>query len=299
VSFDRKTQKYVDDLPEVMAANGVQTFTDTKSFPVKTDKTVVLLGNLHDYTTGYAIDHPQNTVMLPEMTQVCLDQLMLNSPDHFFMMVEGGNIDYAAHPNDGCTQLLQVINFDEALSIAYEFYKKHPDETLIVVTSDHETGGISLGCKHTRYNAYMQYVDHQKMSKDAFMAWSKEMLKSDTPYTWEQMKAMLEENFGFWTVLPVNEQQTASLKEKFEETFTRHSGTDQKTLYNTFNNFTVEVFKVINDICGFGWTSLSHTGGLVNVFAIGDDASRFQGFNDNTDIPRHILDAALPGTTLN
>ena len=60
-------------------------------------------------------------------------------------MVEGGKIDWACHGNDPATVFEEVIDLDNAVKVAYEFYKKHPKETLIVVTADHETGGMSLG----------------------------------------------------------------------------------------------------------------------------------------------------------
>lgn len=75
------------------------------------------------------------------MTESCLKHLERNGRDRFFMMVEG-NIDHAAHANDGGTVIKEVLNFNEALKIAYDFYLAHPEETLIVVTADHETGGM-------------------------------------------------------------------------------------------------------------------------------------------------------------
>ena len=59
-------------------------------------------------------------------------------------MVEGGKIDRAAHSNDLQGTILETLDFDEAIAVAYKFYQQHPDETLIVVTADHETGGTWL-----------------------------------------------------------------------------------------------------------------------------------------------------------
>ena len=59
-------------------------------------------------------------------------------------MVEGGKIDWACHSNDAATVFHEVMDMDNAIKVAYEFYEQHPDETLIVVTADHETGGIVL-----------------------------------------------------------------------------------------------------------------------------------------------------------
>ena len=60
-------------------------------------------------------------------------------------MVEGGKIDHACHANDPATFITELIDMDDAVKVAYEFYQQHPDETLIIVTADHETGGMVMG----------------------------------------------------------------------------------------------------------------------------------------------------------
>ena len=77
-------------------------------------------------------------------------------------MVEGGKIDYACHANDAATTFAEVEDFDNAIRVAYEFYEQHPDETLIVVTADHETGGIVLGTG--QYDQNLQALKYQRMS---------------------------------------------------------------------------------------------------------------------------------------
>ncbi|MBR2063911.1 MAG: alkaline phosphatase [Bacteroidales bacterium] len=80
---------------------------------------------------------------LGEMLELGIEYLGEKEP--FFIMCEGGDIDWTAHANKTMPMVMDVLEFDEAIAIAYEFYKKHPKETLIVVTADHETGGLSLG----------------------------------------------------------------------------------------------------------------------------------------------------------
>jgi alkaline phosphatase len=69
----------------------------------------------------------------------------LGEEDPFFIMCEGGEIDWAAHENKTMAMVHEVLDLDRAVQVAVEFYEKHPDETLIVVTADHETGGAVLG----------------------------------------------------------------------------------------------------------------------------------------------------------
>ena len=78
-------------------------------------------------------------------------------------MVEGGKIDWACHSNDAATVFHEVMDMDNAIKVAYEFYEQHPDETLIVVTADHETGGIVLG--KGPYTLNLQALKSQKVSE--------------------------------------------------------------------------------------------------------------------------------------
>ncbi|MFO7368883.1 MAG: alkaline phosphatase [Bacteroidales bacterium] len=80
--------------------------------------------------------------MLPTATQTALNILSNNSKG-FFLMVEGSQIDWASHSNDGANVAEEVIDFDEAVGVALSFAKKHP-KTLVIVTADHETGGLTI-----------------------------------------------------------------------------------------------------------------------------------------------------------
>ena len=246
---------------------------------------------------GYAIDSIQGAVTLPQLTQAGLDQLMRVSPDKFFMMVEGGSIDHAGHGNDGGTSVREVIAFNDALQIAYDFYLAHPDETLIVVTADHETGGMSVGCQATGYSVRPDKVAAQKVSKEEFNNYCKGIFRSRMVYTWTDMEDYLRENLGFWTAVDLTPAETEELHRMFVEVFeNRNQALDDKTLYANFDGFTSEVFKLLNAKAGYGWTSSGHTGSPVPVYAIGVGAQRFSSLNDNTDLPKKIME--IMGRTL-
>ena len=85
---------------------------------------------------------PEGHVLLQEMLELGLKRLGDKKP--FFIMCEGGEIDWAAHSNKTMPMINAVLEFDKAIAVAYEFYLEHPDETLIVVTADHGTGGVAL-----------------------------------------------------------------------------------------------------------------------------------------------------------
>lgn len=282
------------DLMKIMADNGVQTARGLDEFSRLTSRRVVLLNNdTVNNNMGHTIDSIPGAMTLADMTRACISHLTKYTPDRFFMMIEGGNIDWSGHANDGGTMVKDVISFDETLRVVYDFYLQHPDETLIVVTADHETGGLSVGSGATGYNAYLQYIDYQKVSKAVFSDWCKAQLLSDSKLTWDDMKSYLTDNFGFWTSVPVSEKAEAALRKKFNKTFVEHHGEDQKSLYNSFNEFAVAVFDVMSRVCGFGWTTPNHSGNPVPVYAVGADAGLFSSHLDNTDIPKLILKAAL------
>jgi len=79
---------------------------------------------------------------LAEMTQKAI-QLLARDPDGFFLMVEGSQIDWACHAGDGPDAVRQTLLFDQAVQVAADFALTHQD-TLVVVTADHETGGMVI-----------------------------------------------------------------------------------------------------------------------------------------------------------
>lgn len=282
------------DLPEVLKANGVQVAHGLQELAALPAGKALLLNpsDIDYHQIHFTIDSVAGAMTLPDMTSAAIERMEKNGRDRFFMMVEGGNIDYGGHANDGGTIIKEVINFNQALRHAYDFYLQHPDETLIVVTADHETGGMGLANNIVGYDLHLGYIDFQKVSKDSFAEYCREMVNNDDPYTWEDMRKYLEKNLGFWAGVPVTEEQTEKLHDEFCRSFLAHTGKENKTLYNSFNSFTEAVYKVMDSVTGLGWTTNNHTGGLVPVYAIGTGAELFSPLNDNIQIPAKILKAA-------
>lgn len=238
--------------------------------------------------TGYMIDSIPGMLTLPQMTQYCLDHLTEASPDNFFMMVEGGNIDHALHGNDALTAITEIYNFNNALSLAYNFLQQHPKETLIVVTADHDTGGISVGNDANGYIAHFDVLKNQKMSKEMFSDVCKKMLKEGNPGGWEAMKALLSDKFGFWNGVKLSDSETKDLEDLYRKVFEQKAGVDEKNLYNDFNAFASAVFRTLSTKAAVGWTSGAHTGNPVGVYAVGVGAEKFGRFFNNTELPMLI-----------
>lgn len=275
------------DVEQTMAREGVQMVYGPDGIAEINADRVVLLApkDMPSWNIGYTIDSIKGALTLPAMAEACLGQLERTSPERFFMMVEGGNIDHALHANDGGAAVKEILNFDQALTVAYNFYLKHPDETLIVVTADHDTGGMSHVHSRIGMANPLGVFDYQKVSKETFSSYCKSLLNDRRIYRWEDMQEYLEENLGLFTHIPVSDAELESLKKMFTETFEMRNSADQKTLYASFNAFAVEVFRLVNNAAGTLFTTVGHSGNPVPVFAVGAGSDEFRGVNNNIDLP--------------
>ena len=239
----------------------------------------------------YAIDRKKGDMTLTEITRAGINFLSKDLSKGFFLMVEGGKIDWACHSNDAATVFHEVMDMDNAIKVAYEFYEQHPDETLIVVTADHETGGIVLG--KGPYTLNLQALKSQKVSESGYTKIVNELRKKyKNQVPWEVIKQSLKDNFGFWDSIQLNEKQEASLKKVYDESFSGKEIDLTKSEYQQDEPLAAEAKRILDDIALVGWTSGGHSGGYVPVFAIGAGAQLFQGRIDNTEIPLKIAEAA-------
>ena len=239
----------------------------------------------------YAIDRKKGDLTLAEITRAGINFLSKDLSKGFFLMVEGGKIDWAGHSNDAATNFREVMDFDEAIKVAYEFYAQHPDETLIVVTADHETGGISIG--NGSYNLNLQALKSQKLSEGEFTKVINELrAKYKNQVPWEAIQQALKENFGFWDSIKLSDKQEARLRTIYEKSFGNQPVDLEKSLYSQDEPLASEAKRILNSIANVGWTSGGHSAGYVPVFAIGVNANLFQERMDNTEIPVKIAEAA-------
>lgn len=239
----------------------------------------------------YAIDRKENDLTLAQITENAVDYLSKNNDQGFFLMVEGGKIDWACHSNDAATVFQEVIDMDAAVKVALDFYEKHPDETLIVITADHETGGIALGTG--KYLLNLGVLQYQKVSKDGLTAKIKKLRKDkDNKVSWEDVQELLRENLGFWDQVALSGEQEKTLKEIYKDTFRGKKVEMEKNLYSSNELLAKEAIKILDAIAMVGWTSGGHSAGVVPVYAIGAGAELFNGKLDNIDIPRKIAEAA-------
>lgn len=239
----------------------------------------------------YALDRQEGDLTLPDITRAAINFLTKKQggKDGFFLMVEGGKIDWLCHAND-VAFIPEIIEMDDAVKVAYEFYQQHPDETLIVVTADHETGGLVLG--RGGYQLNLQAVANQRMSISRLGTELHKLHdKYDDKYDWEVAKAFLTDNFGFWDKVQLSDDQTARLQRSFQRVL-EGKGVDAKSLYQKDSEFAGTVNRVMSECARLTWGTGSHTNGYVPCFSIGVGAEQLQGRLDNTELPVRIAKAA-------
>ena len=227
----------------------------------------------------YAIDREDKDLKLSQLVELSIAQL--STYDRFFMMAEGGKIDYASHANDGATVLHEVIDFDQAIHVAYRFYEQHPDETLIVVTADHETGGMALG--NSDYVLNLKILANQQCSLDKLSDQLSDLHKAEGKnLQWEQVKQLIAANTGLYTLVEITADEDANLQDAFSNMMSHQDVV--KTLYKDLNALAAKALAILNKKSRLGWTSGGHTASAVPVFAIGVGAERFTGWHDNSEI---------------
>jgi len=239
----------------------------------------------------YAIDREKGDLSLTEITRAGINFLSKELSKGFFLMVEGGKIDYAGHANDAATTFAEVEDFDNAIRVAYEFYEQHPDETLIVVTADHETGGIVLGTG--KYDLNLQALKYQRMSVNKLSAKLNELRKkTNNKVTWEMAQQLLGEHFGLGNPLKLNKQQESRLRKAYDDNFKDQETAYDESMYQKDERLATVAKEIINEIAMVGWMSGSHSNGYVPVYAIGAGAEKFCHRTDNAELPMKIAEAA-------
>ena len=248
-----------------------------------------------DGAMKYALDMDEDDITLAEFVRKGID--VLYNEKGFFLMCEGGKIDWAGHANDAVANISDTIALDEAVEVALEFAFLHPDETLIIVTGDHETGGMTIGYAATGYDTAFDIMKNQKMSFVAFDEYvAKE--KAAGTFDFDRLMEMVEDEFGLTApgtdndvpALVMNEYEYARLQKAYEDDRTGNTdGYEESLLYGGYNPISITLTHIINNKAGIGWTSYAHTGLPVPVYAFGEGAEVFGGAYDNTEVAKKLF----------
>jgi alkaline phosphatase len=243
-------------------------------------------GMVHGDNLPYAIDRKEGDLTLKEIVGTAIPFLNKRY-DRFFMMVEGGMIDYACHGDDAATAFGETWDMDEAMRVAYAFYQAHPDETLIIVTADHETGGLALG--NSDYTLHLDQLQYQKCSAWILSDLFSTLFKENKKPSWAQVQQIYREQLGLWDNIEVSKDEEKELKSLYKASC-KHKAKDAKTMYKTINALGDAGVALVNKKAHIGWTTRAHSAHAVPIFAIGAGAEKFSGWHDNTEIAPLILE---------
>lgn len=261
------------------------------NYKSKTDKIILLNNDTTDVSSlNFAIDRKENDFKLADITKAAIESLSENNKKGFFLMVEGGKIDWSSHSNDGATTLREVFDFNESVKLAYEFYKQHPKETLIVVTADHETGGLGLGTGSSTLKTKL--LGNQNISVGTLSTRIGDLRKSKPNASWEDVKKLLTDNLGLFKDVKITKDDEQNIFAAYEKSFVNHLNETEKSLYASDDKIATLAVAALNKAATIAWSSKNHSAAYVPVYAIGAGAEIFVQKMDNTDIPKKIAKAA-------
>lgn len=250
--------------------------------------------------TPYEIDRRAQDISLAEFTAKGI--ALLDNPDGFFLMVEGGKIDWACHANDAKAAVMDTIAFNNAVKEAVAFYKQHPNDTLIIVTGDHETGGMTLGFAGTKYESHFDVLAAQKVSFEKFTQEVMAPFKTEAKgkKTFNDLKPQITKYFGLKFTGDPNKDsmvlkpyEVAKLQEAFVQSMAgylvKSTSPQAAILYGSYDPLVVAVTHTINNKSGLAWTSFKHTGTPVVTSAIGVGAESFKNHYHQSEIAKKIM----------
>ena len=290
----------------------VQTQAEAEALKAEDGKVIAIDEHLADSSAmSYELDRAEEEWALADYVEKGIE--VLDNDKGFFMMVEGGKIDWACHANDAASTITDTIALDNAVEKAVEFYNEHPEETLIIVTGDHETGGLTIGFAGTDYDTFLKNFENQKISyakydsdyvsgykenKTAFETVMKDVTElfglqapagTDSETTQQKDSADQHPESDNDGALVMTEYEYGQLKAAYETTMSRTGeeaefAQDEYIRYGSYEPLTVTITHILNNKSGINFGSYAHTGLPVEVLVQGVGAESFDGYYDNTDI---------------
>ena len=290
-------------LAEAAGYTVAKTNAEAEAVSASTDKAILIDEDLADSDAmAYELDRTDDMWSLADYVAKGIE--VLDNDTGFFLMCEGGKIDWACHANDAGSSIHDTQALADAVQVAIDFAAEHPEETLILVTGDHETGGLTIGFAGTDYDTYLDLLANQKIS---FAKYDSDYVAKykENKTSFEDVLVDIEALFGLKTEgeegdkLVLTDYELEQLRAAYEKsingTATSQYEQEEYVLYGTYEPLSVTITHIINNKSGVSFTSYSHTGLPVAVLAEGVGAEQFSGYYDNTEIYNKL--AALVGVT--
>lgn len=279
-----KNSKRTDgkDLVAGFAKHDYRTFVGTESVasfrgyqPKANEKVFAAFTQSH---LPYEIDRmtDNSTPSLAEMTEKGIDLLSKNK-DGFFMVIEGGRIDHAAHANDVAGTVYDTLAFDKAVEAAIDFYHQNPADTLVIVAADHETGGMGIGFGKN----YFISLDQIKNTKESVEDKLQGIYQGDR-------NAFMQHIAKAFNLTDLTEEEKAVIETAMHAVDSKDPKASVN--YGGYDPVAISVAHVTSKRAGVYWTSYAHTATQLPLSAIGVQAEKLGGFKDNTEVAKTIAD---------
>ena len=293
------SKNFVGNAMDLIKKNGYKVVTDKTEFmALKAADGKILAYNdwLQDgKALPYDMDTRNQDISLKDFTAKGIE--LLDNNKGFFMMVEAGKIDWACHANDAAASIKDTLAFDDAINEAYEFYKKHSKDTLIVVTGDHECGGLTLGYAGTKYATHFQILGKQNLSFQKFTDEVFSKFKAGADKSFNAMKPIITKHFGLMFegegLLVLQAHEIKALETAFARSMKgdleKSKDPETYVLYGGYEPLSVSIPHILNQKAGLAWTSYKHTGVPVATSAVGVSAGVFNGYYDNVDVAKKTM----------
>ncbi len=252
----------------------------------KADKLILLQSDAQNEKLGnervpYGMDQTKDDLTLEQMVRAGINYLTSKENDGFFFAIEGGLIDWACHRNDIGNVINEVLDMDKAVKVAYEFYQQHPDETIIVISADHETGGLVMGTGP--YELHTDLLKYQRCSIDE-LKWllNEQYKKAPKKFTWTAVEKQLRELMGFGSGITLNQKQSDRLQNRWNAI--EKAMQDNDKVKERINDLCETTKHILSEVAMISWASGGHSNGYVPIYAIGPGTEVFQGRIDNIEI---------------
>ena len=263
-----------------------------------------------------AICAASNDISLADITRKCIE--LLDSSNGFFLMVEAAHIDKMCHANDAAAAMREVLAFDRAVAVAFDFCTNRPDDTLLVITADHETGGMTLGhgehrfdllaCQRDTVGCFYERFDSYRMAHTMRPALSRLYASlfflddaGKKRALFDDIKPLLLASFGLGSQadgLGLSPQEWCRLEQAFGDSFRNCDDIAKDDpywrLYDGQDPLAIVALRMLDEKAGVRFSTFGHSGAAVPVFACGAESSAFCGVMDNTDIARRIMKIMFP-----
>lgn len=261
-----------DDRDLISEARGLGYSVVSNLSELENVKTGRVLGLFSSGNIPYRLDADPTVIpSLKEMTEKAIELLYKDSKG-FFLMVEGSRVDHASHNNDIASVIAELREFDEAVKVALEFYNKHPRETLLIVTSDHDNGGLSITTSYDT-SGKGRYPTVEDLNRIFLVPFSFERAKSVVDR--EGVEKLFSEHYPGELNIPQEWIERLNSDKPITPTLT-------SPFYATLGVGFSAVYMT-------AWATNDHTATPVWIVSLGPGSYRLAGFIDQTEIGKTIF----------